>query len=86
MRAPPSSATSHSSSSPTPLIDTDTGSQSRAVIREEPASYRRYAASGQAQRIYDGAFPEVIFVAASEAAPRRYDVDHGRRLIGEASG
>jgi hypothetical protein len=49
------------------MIEADTGSQSRAVIRAKLDAYRRYAASGHAQALHGGVFPQVVFVTTTPA-------------------
>lgn len=52
------------------FLETDTGSQSPAVIRAKLASYRAYAMTG-AEQAREGVFPRVVFVVPD---PRRQDV------------
>lgn len=52
------------------FIEVDTGSQSRTVIKQKLAAYRRYAASG-AEQIAAGVFPQVVFLTTS---PERHAV------------
>jgi protein involved in plasmid replication-relaxation len=49
------------------FVETDTGSQSRTVIRSKLAAYKRYAATGQEQLATDGVFPQVVFLATALA-------------------
>jgi hypothetical protein len=44
----------------------DTGSQSRTVIRQKLAAYRRYAATGAEQQRHEGVFPLVVFLTTSD--------------------
>lgn len=52
------------------FVETDTGSQSRTVIRDKARAYLRYAATG-AEQAAEGVFPQVVFLTTS---PTRRDV------------
>jgi len=47
------------------LVEIDTGSQSRPVIRAKLNSYLKYAASGQEQAAQGGVFPRVVFLTTT---------------------